>query len=150
MKVFESFEELKKELELNYQPLDSYDSKTLEEFKEYQEDVNRYVIYENENELIESIKEDLINNETLEYVSPYCLIDNLRVNIELDEEDIKNIQTVSRGASKILESIVDIDGVAFDILHLDGIGNAKNFITGKDIELNSKHEKNEYHVLTIE
>ena len=150
MKTFESFKQLKKELDLNYKALDNYDLEKLKEFKEYKNDVNRFIIYENENELIQAIKDDLINNETLEYVEPWCLLDNLRINADLDADDIKNIQNISRGATKILQSIIDIDGVAFDILNLDGIGNFKNFITGQDIELTSKQNEKEYHVLTIE
>lgn len=142
-------------LEKNYQPLDFNELETLGEWLNEESTI---VIFENENEEIEEIKELLINNEHLEYITTSFLLDNLKDEIkQLHENGEKNsifeelFDTIKEksihGATKLLSFFIDLDGLAYDINRLDGIGHMLNYYDSKELEI--KHNNGEWHKITL-
>ena len=154
---FKDIEESKKTvlnyLEENYYPLDFTENEILGEWLNEESTI---VIFENEQEQRDEIKELLINNEHLEYITTSSLIDNLKdeiKDIEHENDTIRELlDTIKeksvRGASKFIEFFVDIEGLIDDILRLDGIGHMVNYYDGKEIEIKNK-TTNEWHILTL-
>ena len=140
-------------LEKNYYPLNDDEKENLEIWFNEESTIQ---IFENEQEQRDEIKELLINNEHLEYITTSSLIDNLKdeiKDIEHENDTIRELlDTIKeksvRGASKFIEFFVDIEGLIDDILRLDGIGHMVNYYDGKEIEIKNK-TTNEWHILTL-
>jgi hypothetical protein len=155
MKFFNNINELNFHLELNYQPLSTEEKKVIERLAEE----GTLTIFENDDEAIEFIIEDLIANEMLEYITTEVLLDNLKEEFEklynsTDTNDfIRELIEVSKekliSATPFLSNIVNVDGVAKDILSYDGLGIYFNRYNDEELELISLNNNKTYHTLTL-
>lgn len=140
-------------LEENYCPLNDDEKENLEIWFNEESTIQ---IFENEQEQRDEIKNLLIEQEQLEYVTTNCLVDNLKdelKDLEYDNDTmIELIDTIKekgiRGNSNFIAKFIDVEGVIDDILRLDGIGHMVNYYDGKEIEIKNK-TTNEWHILTL-
>jgi hypothetical protein len=155
MKFFNNINELNFHLELNYQPLSTDEKKVIERLAEE----GTLTIFENDDEAIEFIIEDLTANEMLEYITTEVLLDNLKEEFEklynaTDTNDfIRELIEVSKekliSATAFLSNIVNVDGVAKDILSYDGLGVYFNHYNDEELELIPLNNNQTYHTLTL-
>jgi hypothetical protein len=155
MKFFNNINDLNFHLELNYQPLSTEEKKVIERLAEE----GTLTIFENDEEAIEFIIEDLIANEMLEYITTEVLLDNLKEEFEklynaTDTNDfIRELIEVSKekliSATAFLSNIVNVDGVAKDILSYDGLGIYFNRYNDEELELIPLNNNQTYHTLTL-
>jgi len=155
MKFFNNINELNFHLELNYQPLSTEEKEVIERLAEE----GTLTIFENDEEAIEFIIEDLIANEMLEYITTEVLLDNLKEEFEklynaTDTNDfIRELIEVSKekliSATPFLSNLVNVDGVAKDILRYDGLGGYFNRYNNEELELTPLDDKSDWHTLTI-
>jgi len=155
MKYFNNIEELRKHLTDNYEELEAYEVEAIEELK----DEGEFTIFESDEEALEAIEEDLMNNEMLEYITTEVLLDNLKEEFDrlynaTDTNDfIRELIEVSKekliNASPFLSNLVNVQGVAKDILLFDGLGVYFNRYNNTEIELIPLHDKKTFHVLTL-
>ena len=155
MKYFKSIEELKKHLEENYEKLKQYEVEAIENLK----DEGTFTIFESEAEALEAIEADLLDNEMLEYISTEILLDNLKdefeklYNVTDTNNFIRELIDLAKekliSASKFLSNIVNIQGVAEDILRYDGIGVYFNRYNNDEVELIPLDNIKTWHTLTV-